>query len=630
MIVGRQKDDDPSGQPKSMRCYSNHQGRIAPRALLWIWILGFSRMIAILVPAAQVEVDLSPCALATNQRGHALYIACATSHQVIEFDITKEHVTRTISLPGQPTGLAVSSGNHLFVTCDEPGNCIQEIDLVSGRVVSEMPTVPGVCSPVLSSQGRLLYVCNRFAHRIDVVDWPEKTVTVSLPVVREPISAVLSADGRWLFVANHLPSGPANVDQVSAGVSVIDTAGPRVAGYIPLPNGSTSLRGMAISPDGRWVGVTHNVARFKVPATQVEQGWMNSGALTLIDASRQQWFNTVLLDDPTAGAANPWAVGWTADGASIVVTHSGTHEISVIAAQAMVEKLLQSPGLDRSQDLEFLQGLKRRVKLEGNGPRALALVGSTAYVAEFFTDSLSVVDIGNGQVQARTVLGKESTPSLSRWGERLFHDATLCHQGWQSCASCHPDGRTDGLNWDLLNDGIGNPKNTRSLLLAMDTPPAMSRGIRETAEAAVRSGLRQILFALRPESEALAIDAYLRSLKPVPSPCRIQGELSPAAQRGKEICEKPSVGCARCHCADLYTNLKSYDVGTGEGLDGIKAAYDTPSLRECWRTAPYLHDGSAATLHDVLRGRNPSDRHGRTSDLTEEQINDLEAYVLSL
>jgi cytochrome c peroxidase len=47
--------------------------------------------------------------------------------------------------------------------------------------------------------------------------------------------------------------------------------------------------------------------------------------------------------------------------------------------------------------------------------------------------------------------------------ERLFHDATIGHQSWQSCASCHPDGRAGGLNWDLLNDGIGNPKNTKSV-----------------------------------------------------------------------------------------------------------------------------------------------------------------------
>ena len=79
-----------------------------------------------------------------------------------------------------------------------------------------------------------------------------------------------------------------------------------------------------------------------------------------------------------------------------------------------------------------------------------------------------------------------------RKGEMLFNDATICFQQWQSCVSCHPGGgRLDGLNWDLVNDGIGNTKNTKSLLLAHKTPPAMIRGIRENAEAAVRAGFQR-------------------------------------------------------------------------------------------------------------------------------------------
>ena len=60
----------------------------------------------------------------------------------------------------------------------------------------------------------------------------------------------------------------------------------------------------------------------------------------------------------------------------------------------------------------------------------------------------------------------------------LFNDAEICFQHWQSCASCHPDARVDGLNWDLMNDGLGNPKNTRSMLLVHQGGPAMSLGVR--------------------------------------------------------------------------------------------------------------------------------------------------------
>jgi cytochrome c peroxidase len=108
------------------------------------------------------------------------------------------------------------------------------------------------------------------------------------------------------------------------------------------------------------------------------------------------------------------------------------------------------------------------------------------------------------------------------------------------------------------------------------------------------------------------------------------GELSIAAERGRKLFEDPVVGCATCHPAPLFTDLKRHAVGTDHGPKSREQRFDTPTLIECWRTAPYLHDGSAATLHDVLMSKNLDDRHGRTSHLTIEEIDDLVAYVLSL
>lgn len=188
----------------------------------------------------------------------------------------------------------------------------------------------------------------------------------------------------------------------------------------------------------------------------------------------------------------------------------------------------------------------------------------------------------------------------------------------------------DGLNWDLLNDGIGNPKNTRSLLLAHKTPPAMSLGVRETAEGAVRAGLQHILFTVQPPQVADAIDAYLKTLKPVPSPHLVNGKLSLAAQRGERLFRSEETRCAECHPPPLFTDLKPYGVGTRAPLDGAADTFDTPTLIELWRTAPYLHDGSLATLRDLLTLANPNDRHGKTSHLSADQIRDLCEYLLSL
>jgi cytochrome c peroxidase len=226
-------------------------------------------------------------------------------------------------------------------------------------------------------------------------------------------------------------------------------------------------------------------------------------------------------------------------------------------------------------------------------------------------------------------LGPKPVMDPARLGEFYFHDAGLCFQGWQSCASCHPgDGRVDALNWDLLNDGLGNPKNNKSLLLAHRTPPAMSMGIRDTAETAVRAGLRHILFTVQPDAVPAAMDEYLKTLQPVPSPRLVDGQLSPAALRGKEVFAQ--AGCAACHPAPLFTDLQPYDVGTRGPLDRPTDRFDTPTLVELWRTAPYLHDGSAATLHEVLTTRNAGDQHGKTSQLTPQQLHDLTEYLLSL
>ena len=60
------------------------------------------------------------------------------------------------------------------------------------------------------------------------------------------------------------------------------------------------------------------------------------------------------------------------------------------------------------------------------------------------------------------------------------------------------------------------------------------------------------------------------------------------------------------------------------------SAIDTPTLLGVWQSAPYLHDGSAVTLRDVLTTRNPEGRHGDTSRLSESELDELVAYLLEL
>jgi cytochrome c peroxidase len=99
---------------------------------------------------------------------------------------------------------------------------------------------------------------------------------------------------------------------------------------------------------------------------------------------------------------------------------------------------------------------------------------------------------------------------------------------------------------------------------------------------------------------------------------------------GKAVFENRSVGCARCHPGPLFTGLGMYDVGTGTGADGREASFDTPTLVEIWRTAPYLHDGKAPTLREVFTKFNKNDHHGKTSRLSESELDALIEYLKSL
>ena len=125
------------------------------------------------------------------------------------------------------------------------------------------------------------------------------------------------------------------------------------------------------------------------------------------------------------------------------------------------------------------------------------------------------------------------------------------------------------------------------------------------------------------------MDEYLKSLKPVPSPYLIMGELTPAAEHGKELFFSKEVGCATCHPSPLYTDLKEHDVGTIKAPDK-DPNIDTPTLIECWRTAPYLHDGHYTTIKQLLTEGKHGAKGSGLEKLTPQEMADLVEFVLSL
>lgn len=599
---------------------------------------------------AEKNFFLAPSAIVASSDGAKIYVACEATAEVLVFDTSSKNIAARISVAASPSGLAIATdSSRLYVTCAAPNSTVCIIDTAGCRVTERFTAGYQAQSPVLSPDGRTLYVCNRFDNDVSVIDLATLKEVRRIPVSREPFSAAVTPDGKLLLVVNHIHADRADVDVVTSSVSVIDLAAGKVLKEISLPNGSTLLREIRISPDGRYAVVAHILARFHLPTTQIERGWINTNAGSIIDLAELKLLNTVLLDNIDSGAAIPWAVAWSGNGKQVLITHAGTHELSVIDFPALLAKLAKIPATlepgkpvdytaasrtraDVPNDLSFLVGVRQRVKLSGKGPRALAVVGSRAWVANYFSDTLNTVDLTSDVKRMECIpLGPAPQMTTARIGESHFNDATLCFQGWQACSSCHShDARVDGLNWDNLNDGIGNPKNAKSLLLAYETSPSMWLGVRSNAYVAVRAGIRNSLFTVQPPEVAEALDDYFKSLKPMPSPHLVKGKLSPGAERGKKLFFSEAVGCVDCHKGALYTDLKFHDVGTVGKFDQPTDRFDTPSLIEVWRSGPYLHDGRAATIRDIFTTFQREDKHGNTSQLTPKQIDDLVEYVLSL
>jgi len=596
---------------------------------------------------------LAPRDIQAFGRDKQLAVLGSVGQRLMILDGATGEKRRSIRLPAAGSGMVVRGATAYVTTC-EPAGRVLVVDLDAGVLRKQIRVGHTPLAPVLSPDGRMLCVANRFDHTVALLDLAAGT-SRTVAVVREPVALALSADGKRLFVANHLPRVRPFLDDenpsIAAEVSVIDTPQARLLQNIELPNGSQGLRGIALSPDGRYVAVTHILSNYTIPTLSIEKGAINRNALSLLSTDTLEWFATVILDDPDRGAANPWAVDFSSDASRLLVTHAGTHELSVIDYAALLARAASSSrasSLHGEEALHTMAGIRRRIRLPINGARGLLERGGVAYASGFFSDNLAAVDLKGSEPSVRRIELEEAANSpTERLGEQYFNDASLCFQQWQSCATCHPDGRSDALYWDLLHDGAGNTKNTKSLLMSALTPPVMWRGTRADAGVAVREGIRHIQFVEPHPGQAQAIEDYLLQMKAVPSPhlnaavletpktedascakCHYpgvpRGTLTDAARRGKAIFEGKA-GCATCHPHPSFTSLRTVDPGLGSGVP-----YHVPSLVEAWRTAPYLHNGDALTLKETITNFNFLQKRGHTRELTAQELDDLLEYLQSL
>jgi DNA-binding beta-propeller fold protein YncE/mono/diheme cytochrome c family protein len=585
----------------------------------------------------------SPSDVAFSPDGALLAVADRTWPGLVLVNSSDGSVAREVKLWGDPSHV-VWNGSEKVLVAEGNNGSVAEIEAASGTVLRRFAVGLVARGLAVTSGGERLLTCDRAANKLVVVKLASGHIEFTIPVGREPGTIAITKDGKVAFVGNKLPRpGDPSNGTAAAEISKVDLTTKQVVA-IPLVKQATMVRQVVLSKDEKWLYVTHQSPRGWLPVTQLDNGWVMANALSVIDATAGSVYANFIFDRGGSGAAHPWGAAISPDGSKLWVALEGVREVATVDLTKLHTRLSGTTDVKkRTEELIFnlsdlhTDGTIKRTVLTGiDGPRGVALLSDkdnqpqTLAVTAYFSGKVLLLSPTDLSVTKTITLPNNPSEDQIRMGERYFHSAMNCYQGWLSCSSCHDEGHADGLNWDLQNDGVGNPKQTKSLVLASVTPPAMVTGARENAEVATRAGYQYLEFQASPEERVQATYAFVKSLTPEPSPFLApDGQLTAEAVEGQKLFDGQA-GCAKCHAGPYFTDMKKHDVGTRDP-EGPRdnpiwdiGGFDTPTLIEVWRTAPYLHLGSALTIQDTILA------HVKTPTFSQQQLDQLAAYVLQI
>lgn len=540
--------------------------------------------------------------------------------------------------PFRPVQLAFSSDGRRLFARDAISSAWVDLDLETFTIKrGAAPTRPNSLVLAFSADGRWRAAVDGWNSQVAV--WPAD-VADNLAQVPEqarriaidprPQALAFTPDGRQVVVACDIPG---SFGRTLCFVDLSTGAVERVV----LAEAS-NLRGVAVDPGGQFALVTHLVPKFRLPSTQIEQGWVFVNALSYVTIQSPRTVLTLPLDLRTRAFANPEGVAIAADGQTAYVTHAGADLASVINVPRLKQVVAEAWGAAASvsepavrpqrvlADFRLTRRYVRmRIAVDAN-PGAVAVSPDSKFVAiaNRLAGTVWLIDGRTGEILHKIPLGSPPSGDAHELGERLFYSGRLALLGQFSCASCHPDGHTDGISWDLPADGFNNFHNTKTLFELEGTAPYGWLGTSPDLPARFSGTLRHLFGYEPPAAEIEAIDLFLKSLT-FPSAVSRPDAVAKRVDAGRRVFEEVA-GCAECHRGAKLTDRAVHDVGTGSDGEG----FDTPSLRFLEFTAPYLHDGRAATLEEVFLKHNPRRMHGAAHELTSGQWQDLVGYLKSL
>jgi DNA-binding beta-propeller fold protein YncE len=560
-------------------------------------------------------VGEGPQTVAVDDDGQA-WVAVHDDDAVVALSPSGDEVLR-VSVPwgGRPYGLVVH-GDTVWVTL-EGRSALLGLDRTTGEEVARH---------VLTADGR--------------PGAPVRGLAVSPDGTTAWVSRYLSADDQAEVYAVDLSTGAYDTVVLAHD----DTPDDHDAGR-GVPN---AIAHVAITPDGQ---------RLLVPAKKdnVQRGAVRDGEpldtdntvramVGFVDTAARSEDLAVRLD--LDDHERPFAAAVSPHGDLAFVVSQGTNRVDVV----------------QTWSGEVLGGINT-----GLAPNGAALTDNGLLLVQELNDrSLSVFDV-SGFLDATdaTAFDVATVPTVAAeplpddvWlGKVLFMNANssaMSQDGYLACSTCHPDGGHDGRTWDFTQygEGLRNTIDLRGRAGTAHGPVHWSANFDEIHDFEGDIRLHQggsgflddedwqatsdpLGEAKAGRSERLdALAAYVATFTTYPrSPWRTDdGALTADAELGRRVFQ--SLDCLDCHSGDHLTDSPSgvrHDVGTisassggrlGGALDGI----DTPTLYGLYASAPYLHDGSAATVADTLRIAG----HGNAQRLPEREMAALEAFLLQL
>ncbi len=605
----------------------------------------------------------STSTLAYDAGRQRVWVVNSDANTVSAIDAANNTVLFEQAVGIEPQTIAQAPNGRLWVTNFDSGN-VSVLDPVSGAIVQTINMGRGSrpFGVVFNPSGTSAFVTLQGSGGIVRLNPATGAVEASLLLGSTPRGIAVSSDSSRLLVTRYIsPQDRGEVIEVNPTTltvtrrfSLATDPGPdSEAGGRGVPNFLTSV---AIQPDGKraWIpskkdNTLRGSFRDGLPLT-FESTVRTIVSQINLDTNAEVLADRIDLND--RDLAN--FVLFSPRGDYAFVSIQGTNQIEIIDAYTR----------QRSTGIVNV----------GRAPRGM-LMGANGrlYVQNFMSRTLAVYDV-NGILESTTnaatkladvvTVGREPLSAQVLQGKQIFYNADdrrMNRDKYLSCASCHQDGGHDGRVMDFTDRGEGL-RNTTVLngrrgtghgrvhwSANFDEIQDFEHDIRNSfggtgfmTDAQFNTGTRNQPLGERKTGVSVELDAlsaYVSSLGSVgASPYRnADGTLTAAAVAGQQIF-RGSGKCSTCHSGPEFTdsatgvlhNVGTIKVSSGKRLGGTLTGIDTPTLKGVWDTPPYLHDGSAATLLDVLTTANSGGLHGTTSGLTSVQLQQLVAYLLQI